>query len=247
MDKMPVLFVGHGSPMNAIEHNAFTEALTGLSARLPKPKAVCVISAHWVTEGSQVMASPNPRTVHDFYGFPAPLYEVQYPAGAPDEAAKLAVDPEIVPDDKWGLDHGSWSVLRHMYPKADVPAFQLSLDEQRDFKGHLELGREIQSLRERGVLILGSGNIVHNLRRIDWSNLHGRLRKHVVAVEGRDETLLAFPSILDQPLIRDALDLVYDRGDAFARDHLELSAVTLATLEGIAEIGSSGAFEAEGG
>ncbi len=119
------------------------------------------------------MASVHPRTIHDFYGFPAPLYEVQYPApGAPDEAAKLASDPEIVPDNKWGLDHGSWSVLRHMYPKADVPAFQLSLNERRDLKGHLELGREIQSLRERGVLILGSGNIVHNLRRIDWNNLH---------------------------------------------------------------------------
>jgi len=101
--------------MNAIENNAFTEVLSGLTARLPKPKAVCVVSAHWVTEGSQVMASAHPRTIHDFYGFPAPLYEVQYPApGAPQEAARLAADPEIAPDNKWGLDHGAWSVLRHM-------------------------------------------------------------------------------------------------------------------------------------
>ncbi len=171
LEKMPVLFVGHGSPMNAIEHNAFTEALRGLSARLPRPKAVCVVSAHWVTSGSHVLASAHPKTIHDFYGFPQALYEVQYPApGAPEEAETLAADPEIVPDEKWGLDHGSWSVLRHMYPKADVPAFQLSLDDRRSFKEHLELGREIAALRGRGVLILGSGNIVHNLQRIDWEN-----------------------------------------------------------------------------
>ena len=130
---MPVLFVGHGSPMNAIENNAFTQALRDLSARLPKPKAVCVISAHWVTSGSHVLASSHPQTIHDFYGFPRALYEVEYPApGAPVEAGKLAENPVIVPDEKWGLDHGSWSVLRHMYPNADVPAFQLSLDERRD-------------------------------------------------------------------------------------------------------------------
>ena len=168
MEKMPVVFVGHGSPMNAIEHNAFTEGLRKVSARLPKPEAVCVVSAHWVTSGSHVMASAHPKTIHDFYGFPRPLYEVQYPApGAPEEAKKMTGNPEIVADDHWGLDHGSWSVLRHMYPKADVPAFQLSLDQRRGFKEHLELGREIQSLRERGVLILGSGNVVHNLGRLD--------------------------------------------------------------------------------
>jgi 4,5-DOPA dioxygenase extradiol len=134
---------------------------------------VCVVSAHWVTPGTQVLKSEHPPTIHDFYGFPKPLYEVQYPApGAPEEAAKVASDPEIVKDESWGLDHGAWGVLRHMYPKADMPAFQLSLDERRGFKEHLELGREIRNLRERGVLILGSGNIVHNLRRIDWDNPH---------------------------------------------------------------------------
>jgi 4,5-DOPA dioxygenase extradiol len=172
--KMPVLFVGHGSPMNAIENNAFTQALRGLSERLPRPEAVCVVSAHWVTSGSKVMVSEHPRTIHDFYGFPRPLYEVEYPApGAPEEARNVAADPKIKTDEEWGLDHGSWSVLRHMYPKADVPAFQLSLDDRKSLREHLELGREIRSLRERGVLILGSGNIVHNLGRIDWNDPHG--------------------------------------------------------------------------
>src|SRR5437868_5895144 len=148
---MPVLFVGHGSPMNAIENNAFTETLRNISARLPRPKAVCVVSAHWVTSGSQVVVSEHPRTIHDFYGFPRELYEVQYPApGAAAEAEKVAENPEVERDTQWGLDHGAWSVLRHLYPKADVPAFQLSLDQLRSFKEHLELGREIQSLRERG-------------------------------------------------------------------------------------------------
>lgn len=138
-----------------------------LSARLPRPKAVCVVAAHWVTTGARVLSSAHPKTIPDFYGFPRPLYEVQYPApGAPDEAKEVVRDPEIAADDQWGLDHGSWSVLRHMYPQADVPAFQLSLDERRSFKEHLELGHEIQSLRERGFLILGSGNIVHHLSRM---------------------------------------------------------------------------------
>jgi 4,5-DOPA dioxygenase extradiol len=201
MERMPVLFVGHGSPMNAIENNTFTQTLRELSARLPKPRAVCVVSAHWVTPGSRVLASPRPQTIHDFYGFPPPLYEVEYPApGAPGEAEKLAGNPAIVPDEEWGLDHGSWSVLRHMYPDADVPAFQLSLDERRSLKEHLELGREIKQLRERGVLILGSGNLVHNLGRIDWSDPHGAYDwarefdgKVKSAVDAHDGSALAEP------------------------------------------------------
>lgn len=198
--------------MNAIERNAFTEALSGLSARLPRPKAVCVVSAHWVTEGSHVQASAQPRTIHDFYGFPQPLYEVQYPApGAPAEADDLARDPEIMPDEQWGLDHGAWSVLRHMYPKADVPAFQLSLDERSSLKDHLELGREIRSLRERGVLILGSGNIVHNLRRIDWESPHGAYDWAVefdarvkAAVDARDAGALTEPQKWGKALLATA-------------------------------------------
>jgi len=232
---MPVLFVGHGSPMNAIEHNAFTATLTGLSVRLPRPKAVCVVSAHWMTSGAQVMASAHPRTIHDFYGFPQPLYEVQYPApGAPAEAGKLAGNPEISPDETWGLDHGSWSVLRHIYPNADVPAFQLSLDDRRSFKGHLELGREIQSLRKRGVLILGSGNIVHNLRRIDWNNPHGSYdwavefdAKVKDAVEAHDAKVLAEPQKWGEALLAQAhpsvehyLPLLYCMGSTDERDEV---------------------------
>lgn len=212
VERMPVLFVGHGSPMNAIEHNAFTDSLTDLGARLPKPKAVCVISAHWVTSGTQVQTSEHPRTIHDFYGFPQPLYQVQYPApGAPQEAEEVAKDPEIRKDEAWGLDHGAWSVLRHMYPKADVPAFQLSLDDDRGFKEHMELGRELRSLRERGVLILGSGNIVHNLRRSDWNNPHGAYdwavefdAKVKAAVEAHDTAALAQPQKWGETLLNTA-------------------------------------------
>lgn len=212
MQKMPVVFVGHGSPMNAIEHNAFTQSLSELSQRLPKPKAVCVVSAHWVTPGAHVLTSAHPRTIHDFYGFPQDLYQVQYPAaGAPGEAEKMAKNPEIAADQQWGLDHGSWSVLRHMYPNADVPAFQLSLDERRNFKEHLELGREIRALRERGVLILGSGNIVHNLRRIDWDNPHGAYDWAVEfdvrvksAVESHDSVALAAPQKWGEALLETA-------------------------------------------
>lgn len=221
--------------MNAIEHNAFTEALTRLSVELPRPKAVCVVSAHWVTSGAHVMASEHPRTIHDFYGFPQPLYDVEYPApGAPDEAGRVACDPEILPDQEWGLDHGSWSVLRHMYPKADVPAFQLSLDSRRSFKEHLELGREIAGLRQRGVFILGSGNIVHNLRRIDWNAPHGaydwavefdsRVKK---AVEAHDAAALAEPQKWGEALLAAAhptvehyLPLLYCMGSTEERDRV---------------------------
>ena len=231
--KMPVLFVGHGSPMNAIERNAFTEALSSVSAALPRPRAVCVVSAHWVTSGPRVMSSEHPRTIHDFYGFPRELYDVQYPApGAPDEAAKVASDPEIARDQEWGLDHGSWSVLRHMYPKADVPAFQLSLDSRRSFKEHLELGREIAALREQGVLILGSGNIVHNLGRIEWNDPHGAYDWAVEfdervksAVDAHDDAALSTPGKWGEALMATAhptaehyLPLLYCMGATDDRD-----------------------------
>jgi 4,5-DOPA dioxygenase extradiol len=233
VQKMPVLFVGHGSPMNAIEHNPFTEALRELGARLPRPRAVCVVSAHWVTSGSQVLKSEHPRTIHDFYGFPPPLYEVEYPApGAPQEAEKIAANPEIGKDETWGLDHGAWSVLRHMYPKADVPAFQLSLDERRGSKEHLELGRELRSLRERGVLILGSGNIVHNLRQVDWNNPHGAYHwaiefdaKVKGAVEAHDVKALAQPQNWGEmlwktahPTVEHYLPLLYSIGSTDDND-----------------------------
>lgn len=206
--KMPVLFVGHGSPMNAIERNRFTETLTALSARLPRPKAVCVISAHWVTRGSEVLAVTKPRTIHDFYGFPAPLYEVEYPApGAPTEAERLARELEIQPDETWGFDHGAWSVLRHLYPEANVPVFQVSLDAGRSLARHVELGSELAGLRDRGVLILGSGNIVHNLRRLEgdkdaqpfpWTVEFDSKVKN--AIESRDVASLAAPEHWGNPL-----------------------------------------------
>jgi 4,5-DOPA dioxygenase extradiol len=183
------------------------------------------------------MASAQPKTIHDFYGFPRALYDVEYPApGAPGEAQKIAADSKIVPpvvtQEQWGLDHGSWSVLRHMYPEADVPAFQLSLDERRSFKEHLELGREIQSLRERGVLILGSGNIVHNLGRIDWKNPSGAYDWAVEfdarvknAVETHDGGALAEPqrwgeALLAQahPTVEHYLPLLYCMGSTDERD-----------------------------
>ncbi len=206
--KMPVLFVGHGSPMNAIEHNLFTETLVELGKRLPRPQAVCVVSAHWVTRGSEVLTVAKPRTIHDFYGFPPPLFEVQYPApGAPAEAARVAHYLEIKPDETWGFDHGTWSVLRHLYPDADVPVFQVSLDEGRSLARHVELGRELAALRERGVLILGSGNIVHNLRRLEgakdaepypWTVEFDS--KVTNAIETRDVASLAAPEHWGKPL-----------------------------------------------
>jgi len=230
---MPVLFVGHGSPMNAIEHNAFTDALRELGARLPRPKAVCVVSAHWVTTGARVVTSAHPETIHDSYGFPRPLYAVEYPApGAPQEANRLAENPEIVPDENWGLDHGAWSVLRHLYPQADVPTFQLSLDERRSFPQHLELGREMRALRERGVLILGSGNIVHNLRQVDWNHPRGACdwalefdARVKLAVDARDANALAAPQQWGAHLLARAhptaehyLPLLYCAGAADERD-----------------------------
>ena len=174
MIKTPVLFLGHGSPMNAISNNAFTQQLSKLGAQFPKPKAICCVSAHWETRGIQILESPQPKTIHDFGGFPEELYQVQYPAhGSPEWAAKTSQlladhDPHLT--SQWGLDHGTWSVLRHMYPLADVPVYQISLDLSRSLADHLALAKELKSLREKGVWIIGSGNIVHNLGKLDWGN-----------------------------------------------------------------------------
>jgi 4,5-DOPA dioxygenase extradiol len=171
---MPVLFVGHGSPMNAIEDNEFSFAWQKAAREIPQPKAILCISAHWETRGSQVTAMEAPRTIHDFYGFPTPLFEKQYPApGSPDLAEriiKLVSQSKVLPDQTWGLDHGTWSVLCQMYPQADVPVVQLSLDRSHENSYHYQLGRELQQLRQEGILILGSGNIVHNLRMMVWED-----------------------------------------------------------------------------
>jgi len=172
--QMPVLFLGHGSPMNAIENNEFSLAWQEAAREIPRLKAILCISAHWETRGSQVTAMEAPRTIHDFYGFPRPLFEKQYPApGSPDLAArviKLVRQSTVQPDQSWGLDHGTWSVLSQMYPEALVPVVQLSLDRSHENAHHYQLGRELRQLRQEGVLIIGSGNIVHNLRMMVWED-----------------------------------------------------------------------------
>lgn len=162
-------FYRHGSPMNAAADNGFTRTLKTLSQKIETPKAVLVVSAHWVTGGTLFQGSAQPKTIHDFGGFPRELYDIQYPAaGAPELVSSLEADGIGHKTDDWGLDHGSWTILRHIYPEANIPVFQMSLDRAIGFKEHYELGQKINFLREQGVLIIASGNIVHNLRQIDW-------------------------------------------------------------------------------
>lgn len=172
--RMPVLFMGHGSPMNAIEDNEFSRAWQEAAADLPQPKAILCISAHWETSGALVTAMQQPRTIHDFYGFPKPLFEKHYPApGSPELAERVIqlVGPSVVqPDQAWGLDHGTWSVLCRMYPAANIPVLQLSLDRSQEDSFHYQLGRSLAPLRREGILIVGSGNIVHNLRMMVWQD-----------------------------------------------------------------------------
>ena len=174
MKRMPVVFAGHGNPMHALSNNAYTKALTRLGQEIGKPKAVVCVSAHWMTKGAWVTHMAKPKTIHDFYGFPPELFAVEYPAPGSPETAELVRrtvrEPEIRLDDaSWGLDHGAWAVLRHMYPEADVPVVQLSVDNDQPGGHHLAIGRNLVPLRERGVLIVGSGNIVHNLAKMKWS------------------------------------------------------------------------------
>jgi 4,5-DOPA dioxygenase extradiol len=170
MPEAPTIFFGHGSPMNAIETNEFTEGWKKALADTPKPQAILVVSAHWQTRGTWITGSENLQTIHDFGGFPQELFDVQYPAsGNPKLAKEIAEKVGAQIDMNWGLDHGSWSVLTHIYPHADVPIFQLSLDAGKTPQEHFELGQKLAYLREQNVIILGSGNIVHNLGLLDWS------------------------------------------------------------------------------
>ena len=197
----PTLFIGHGNPMYAIEENEFTQKWQELGQILPKPTAIVVISAHWETVGTFVTAMENPGTIHDFYGFPPLLFEVEYPAKGNPELAQKIVDKvkqtRVELDFKWGLDHGTWSVLRHIFPKADAPVLQISLDRTKSTGWHYEFAKELQFLRKERVLIIGSGNIVHNLRMInfrqkegnDWANSANETLKNLVLTDKHDDLI----------------------------------------------------------
>ncbi len=173
---MPVLFIGHGSPMNGIEDTEFSRRWSTMAEEIPQPKAVLVVSAHWFTKGTQITAMDFPETIHDFGGFPKELFAVQYPApGSPvlaKETAELLHSAHVELDHDWGLDHGTWTVVRHMYPDADIPVLQLSIDYTKGAQYHYDLAKELQGLRKKGVLIIGSGNMVHNLRMVAWDRLN---------------------------------------------------------------------------
>ena len=173
--KMPVLFLGHGSPMNAIEENEFVTGFRKVGKEITRPSAILVISAHWETPGTFVTAMQQPRTIHDFGGFPKALFDVQYPApGSPTlakETQQLITHTKVELDEKWGLDHGAWSVIKHLYPDADVPVIQMSLDYRQSAQWHYDLAKQLAALRRKGVLIVGSGNMVHNLGKVEWRRL----------------------------------------------------------------------------
>lgn len=173
---MPVLFIGHGSPMNGIEDNEFSERWMRMGKELPVPQAVLVVSAHWFRKGTLVTAMDFPRTIHDFGGFTQALFDVQYPApgsaALAKETASLIHTTQVEMDHDWGLDHGTWTIVRHMYPKANIPVLQLSIDYTKDPQYHYELAKELYGLRKKGVLIIGSGNMVHNLRMVAWDKIN---------------------------------------------------------------------------
>lgn len=173
--KMPVLFLGHGSPMNAIEENEFVDGFRNIVQYISKPKAILCISAHWFTKGTKVTAMEIPKTIHDFGGFPKELYDIQYPAKGSPELAKevkhLLNETQTDLDENWGLDHGAWSVIKHLYPNADIPVVQLSIDYTQTSETHYHIAKQLNSLRNKGILIIGSGNIVHNLQLIDFRNM----------------------------------------------------------------------------
>lgn len=203
--RMPVLFIGHGNPINAIEENQFVTGFRNVAKTLPQPNAILCISAHWFTNGTKVTAMKMPRTIHDFSGFPQELYEVQYPAkGNPALAkeTKNLLSPTLVELDKrWGLDHGTWSVVRHLYPKANVPVIQLSIDYTKPASYHYKLAQQLSTLREKGILIIGSGNIIHNLGLVDFQNFNTDNYGLAWAIEAREiiNTLLLDGNY--QPLI----------------------------------------------
>ncbi|MBU6341812.1 MAG: 4,5-DOPA dioxygenase extradiol [Bacteroidetes bacterium] len=204
-EKMPVMFMGHGSPMNAIEENEFVRGFREMGEAVPTPSAVLCISAHWETRGTYVTAMENPPTIHDFGGFPKALFDVQYPAPGSPELAKETQSTvhktQVGLDDKWGLDHGAWSVIKHLYPKADVPVIQLSLDYTKDAPYHYDLAKELAVLRSKGVLIIGSGNMVHNLGMVAWDRLNETGFGYQWAIEASEQMKAQINSGDHAPLI----------------------------------------------
>ena len=175
-EKMPVLFLGHGNPMNAIEENEFVAGFRNVGKEIPKPKAILCVSAHWETRGTWVTAMNHPQTIHDFGGFPEALYKVQYPApGSPalaQQTKSILTKTEVGLDEKWGLNHGCWTVVKHLYPNADIPIVQLSLDYNQNAQYHFDLAKQLATLRSKGILVIGSGNMVHNLSMVAWDKLN---------------------------------------------------------------------------
>jgi 4,5-DOPA dioxygenase extradiol len=251
-DRMPVVFFGHGSPMNTLDRNQYTEAWRRVGESIPTPKAILCVSAHWYTEGTAVTAMSRPKTIHDFYGFPQALFEVQYPAsGDPKLASRvreLLAPLDVGLDESWGLDHGTWSVLKHAYPKADVPVLQLSIDGTRPAKFHYETGRRLAPLRDEGILVAGSGNVVHNLRLMrrdggqgfDWAvRFNERIREALATRDHR--TLVDFEKLgedarLSVPTPEHYLPLLYvaglqgaDESMAFPVDGYDLGSISMLT------------------
>lgn len=250
MSRLPVLFAAHGSPMNAVESNGFTKALQAWGRRLPVPKAVLCVSAHGYGQGIKVSTSASPRTIHDFGGFPPELYEVRYPSpghpGLAREALRLLAPTGAVPDPDAGLDHGAWSVLVHLYPKADVPVFQVSIDSRLPAKEHLALGSRLAPLREEGVLILGSGNVVHNLGRLSgrdappfpWASAFDEEVKDKALRGDRDGLIKGAVPSLSVPTPDHYLPLLYPLGAAgpeepvsFPTDGFEHGAISLRSVQ----------------
>ena len=203
--QMPVFFFGHGSPMNAIEENEFSKEWERIGRSIPKPNAILCISAHWLTKGTFVTAMEKPKTIHDFGGFPEVLFAVDYPApGSPvlaKETASLVHDIHIGLDDDWGLDHGCWSVVKHLYPDADVPVIQMSIDYNQPAQYHYDLARQLAALRKKGILIIGSGNMVHNLRMVAWEKMNSPDFAFDWATEANDKMKKFIAEYNHQPLI----------------------------------------------
>jgi 4,5-DOPA dioxygenase extradiol len=232
---MPAIFFGHGNPMNALLENEFTAAWNRVGRAMPKPKAIVCISAHWYLPGTLVTAMEKPRTIHDFGGFPRPLYETRYPApGDPNLAQRLKsmLDVDVSLDHEWGFDHGTWSVLCHVFPDADVPVVQLSIDETQPAEFHYEMGRQLAPLRDEGILVMGSGNLVHNLHTyawgrhvvepFDWAVRFEKLARETMSA-GNDAPLVAYESLgrdaqLSAPTPDHYLPLLYVLGARHADD-----------------------------